>query len=351
LIPLLLCLTGIGARADDLRIATWNADLSRFGPGLLLRALENGRDPQAQAVVAVIAALDADVLVITDIDFDARGAAVQALAQQLASHGKAYPYSLALRPNTGIATGLDLDGNGQNGQPRDAQGYGRFAGQSGMAILSRLPILTEQTQDYSGLLWADLPGNLMPSTTPPEVRAVQRLSTSGHWAVPVALPDGRTLTLMAWYATPPAFDGPEDRNGRRNHDEAAFWLRLMAGELPFEAPKPPFVLLGQSNCDPLDGDGRCEAVRALLTHPALRDPAPRGTSGRVEPGHNGDPALDTALYGKQGLGGLRVDLVLPSAEVPVTGAGVLWPALTDPMSAVFMAAKTAHFPVWVDIAP
>ncbi len=32
-----------------------------------------------------------------------------------------------------------------------------------------------------------------------------------------------TLHLLASHPTPPAFDGPEDRNGRRNHDEIRFW--------------------------------------------------------------------------------------------------------------------------------
>ena len=35
------------------------------------------------------------------------------------------------------------------------------------------------------------------------------------------LPDGRRLHLLTWHATPPAFEGPDRRNSRRNHDEAA----------------------------------------------------------------------------------------------------------------------------------
>lgn len=336
------------AAADGLRIATWNAELTRFGPGLLLRSLAGDKDPQIAAAVTVIGALDADVILITGIDYDARGQAVQALADRLAQAGHPYPHTLALRPNTGIATGLDLDGNGKRGEARDAMGFGRFAGQAGMAVLSRLPILADQAQDYSAFLWRDLPGNLMPPDTPAQVAAVQRLSTSGHWAVPVRLPDGRTLTLLAWYATPPVFDGPEDRNGRRNHDEAAFWLHLLAGDLPFPAPRPPYVLLGQPNLDPADGEGRPQAMQALLASPRLQDPAPRGTNPRQDAGQHGDPALDTALYDK--IGGLRVEVILPSPDLTVTASGVLWPPDDDPLTPSLQAASR-HRPLWVELAP
>lgn len=322
--------------------------MTRAGPGLLLRDLRKGSDPQLTAAVQVIAALDADVLLLTGIDYDAQGEALNELAARLAQSGSPYPYRLPLRPNTGLPTGLDLDGNGKRGEARDAQGYGRFAGQAGMAILSRLPIDPAGLQDYSAFLWSDLPDHLMPPDSPPDMRATLRLSTSGHWAVPVLLPDGRRLTLLTWYATPPVFDGPEDRNGRRNHDETAFWLHLLAGDLPFAAPQPPLVVIGQSNLDPADGEGRPQALRALLALPLLQDPRPRGTARRSDPGQSGDPALDTALYPQTG--GLRVEVVLPSSDLAVAASGVLWPPGDDPLSPTLQTASR-HRPVWVDLSP
>ena len=295
-------------------------------------------------MVAVLQALDADVLVLTGIDYDFGGEALAALNLRLGQG--AYPFVMALRPNSGVATGLDLDGNGQLGEPRDAQGYGRFAGQAAMAVLSRVPILTAQARDFSGFLWRDLPGADLPPDMSPDARAIQRLSTSGHWEVPLDLGNGATLRLLVWYATPPVFDGPEDRNGRRNHDEAAFWLRLMDGDLPFPPPESPFILLGQSNLDPLDGQGRRAAMQALLSHKALQDPEPRGTSGRSDPGQTGDPALDTALY--DGIGGLRVEVILPSASLNVSAAGMLSPPDGDQMAATLTTASR-HWPIWVEI--
>jgi hypothetical protein len=160
------------------------------------------------------------------------------------------------------------------------------------------------------------------------------------------LPSGTNLRLLAYYAGPPAFDGPDDRNGRRNHDETAFWLRLMGGDLAFAPPAAPFVVMGQTSLDPIDGDGRPEALRQLLAHPLLQDPAPRGSHGRVDAGQVGDAALDTALY--DALGGLRVDYILPSRDMQVLGAGVVWPPEADPQAAV-LATASRHRPVWVDI--
>lgn len=298
------------------------------------------------AALQVIAALDADILLLTKVDYDRGLMALGLLADQLAAMGHPYPYRFAFRPNTGLQTGLDLDGDGRLGEPDDAQGWGRFSGEAGMAILSRLPIDEAAAQDYSIFLWANLPDALMPVETSPEVKAIQRLSTTGHWDVPILTRSG-PLHLLAFHASPPVFDGPEDRNGRRNHDEAAFWRHYLDGALPMPPPSAPFVLLGDANLDPVDGEGITAGITALLADPAVRDAEPRAQILRAEPAHRGDPALDTALY--PDIGGLRLDYVLPSAGLSVMAAGVLWPPDSDPLAAS-LAGASRHFPVWLDIS-
>lgn len=224
-------------------MATWNIGFERAGPGLLLRDIRSGQDPQVAAAVRVLERLDADALLLTGFDHDAGLAALDAFRDALAAGGVAYPYRFALNPNTGVPTGLDIDANGRLGEGRDAQGWGRFRGAGGMAILSRLPIDGAGARDFSALLWRDLPDAQLPAGMTPAEAGVQRLSTTGHWDVPLRLPDGGTIHLLAWHATPPVFDGAEDRNGRRNHDEAAFWLAYMDGRFE-EAPPGRFVLLG-----------------------------------------------------------------------------------------------------------
>lgn len=333
-------------------MATFNADLTREGPGLLLRDILTAKDPQVEAAAGVVAAAAPDVVLLTGIDYDLDGAALAAFAARIAAAGLDYPHRAALRPNTGMATGLDLDGDGRRGGPGDAQGFGRFAGEGGMAVLSRLPI--GPATDYSAFLWRDLPGNLMEGAgLPEEAAAAQRLSTTGHWSVPVSLADGRSLTLLAWLATPPVFDGAEDRNGRRNHDEAAFWLRLLEGDLPFAPPAAPFVLLGDANLDPVDGEGRAEALLALLGDPRLQDVRPESAGAAAAAGaanarHRGPAALDTADWpDDRGPGNMRVDYVLPSAGLAVEGAGVWWP--DSGPAAETVATASRHRLVYVDI--
>lgn len=357
---------GYAESADDgnaagaaLRLATFNAALTRQGPGLLLRDILSGTDAQVAAVAAVIAAADPDVLLLTNVDFDRGLAALGALAGVLAEAGAPYPHVFAFAPNTGVQTGLDLDGDGRSGTPDDAQGYGAFAGAGGMALLSRLPVAEAEARDFSGFLWRDLPGALLPEAEgrpfPSEaVFEVQRLSTTGHWDVPLLLPQGGRLHVLAWHATPPLFGGPHQRNLRRNHDETRFWELFLDGALPMSPPAAEFVLMGDANLDPFDGDGMNAAMQRLLAHPALQDPAPRSAGavaaqGPLDAGHRGDPALDTAHWdGPRHPGNLRVDYVLPAATLGVLGAGVLWPPPDDPLAGV-VAEASRHRLVWVDV--
>lgn len=307
-----------------------------------MQAIRKRNDPQVQAVVTVLARLDADVLLLTGIDYDYGQQAVTALAEDLGEAGVQYPYHLALRPNTGVPTGLDLDGNGKLGEARDAQGFGRFMGSGGMALLSRRPL--GAVRDFSGLLWRDVPGADLPPDMTEAAKAVQLLSTSGTYDVSVDYAPGKALHLLVWYATPPVFDGPEDRNGRRNHDEAAFWLHFLAGDLPWPPPQGPFVVMGQSNLDPVDGDGQHSAIATLMALPALQDMRPQGLDGHKDRGQKGDSSMDTAFYGK-GVGGLRVDVILPSADLKVQATGVLSLPQQDPFAAT-LAAASRHWPVW-----
>jgi hypothetical protein len=341
-----------------LRIATYNVELTRKGPGLLLRDIARGKDPQIAAVASVITKVSPDILLLTGFDYDRGAAALDAFAERLAADGTPYPYRFAQRPNTGMMTAFDLDGDGKLRGPGDAQGYGRFAGEGGMAILSRLPLDVAGARDFSAFLWRDLPENLLGGAgLDAESSSHQRLSTTAHWDVSVTMPDGQSLHLMAYHATPPVFDGPEDRNGRRNHDETVFWLKYLDGALPWAPPKQSFVILGDANLDPIDGDGRTEGILALLADPRLQDLAPTSEGGQAaalsQGGPNGaqkaDAAHDTADWSEdKGPGNLRVDYVLPSADLHVEGAGIWWPDPATPEGEI-AATASRHRLVWVDI--
>ena len=291
----------------------------------MLRDIVKGDDAQIDAVLGLIAGAAPDILVLQGVDYDLQGAALNALAGAIAQTGPDYPHRFALPPNAGRQTGLDLDGNGKTGEARDAQGYGRFFGAGAMAILSRHPILTDGVQDYTAMLWRDLPGALLPMTKDgpfpsDDAQQVQRLSSNGHWVVPVDVPGLGAVTLLTFHATPPVFDGPEDRNGKRNHDEIMFWDRYLAGAFD-PPPANRFVLLGGANLDPDKGEGLKSAITTLLTHPQLKDPT---------------PDRKTAQFDE--IGSMRVDYLLPSTDWRVVGTG----SAEDP-------AASRHSLIWVDL--
>ena len=328
---LALLLLATPAAADTLRIATWDPGLSRDGPGLLLRDIM-ADDPQVLAAAQVIAGIAPDAILLTGLDWDLDNRALTAFADLLAAQGHPMPHRHATQPNRGLPTGLDLDGDGRAGRPRDAQGYGAFTGQSGLAILSRLPIAG--VTDHSATLWRDVPGNRMPDSPHADV---QRLSSTAHWDVALTTPAG-PLHLLALAATPPAF---EDRNPARNHDEVTFWLSHL--------PDAPFAILGNLNVDPRDGDGDPATLAALAD--VTQDPQPRGAWQPPQTGpnaaHRGDPALDTAEYDRAP-GNLRLDYVLPATGLRVLDAGVMWPAPDDPLAEPVALASHRKL-VWVDL--
>jgi len=287
-----------------------------------------------------------DILLLQGVDHDHERLALAALRDVIARAGPDYRFVFALRPNTGMSTGLDLDGDGRRGEPEDKQGYGWFAGEGGMAILSRFPVQTAGVRDFSGLLWRDLPRAIPPKGMTPEVAAAQRLSRVGHWVVPVSV-RGRTVRILTLHASPPVFDGPEDRNGRRNHDEIAFWQHYLDGAFG-PAPQGRFVIAGNANLDPADGAGRKTAIRALLADPRVQDPAPRRPGAVAQSaGQTGPPALDTAAWPAPDPGHLRVSYILPSADFTVAGSGVHWPS--EGQGAAMAATASRHRLVWVDL--
>nr|WP_299355795.1 endonuclease/exonuclease/phosphatase family protein [uncultured Shimia sp.] len=322
--------------ADTLRIASFNVEMHRKGPGLMLRDILRG-DPQARAVAEIIASNAPDILLLQKVDYDADLLGMRALRDVIAEAGFLYPHVFALRPNTGMATGLDLDGDGRTGRASDAQGFGFFAGQRGMVLMSRWPVITDQVQDFSALLWRDLPWATLPTVDgkpfPSEqAQTVQRLSSTGHWIVPIAVPNAPPVTVMAFSATTPVFDGPEDRNGLRNADEIRLWLQVLNGALG-TPPHSRFFILGTANLDPDKGQGRHAAIRDLLSHPTLQDPKPQSATG----------GLNTADWSEPTPGDMRVDYVLPSTDWTVTESGVVWPDT----NAEIIASR--HRLVWVDV--
>ncbi|WP_219416653.1 endonuclease/exonuclease/phosphatase family protein [Pseudonocardia nigra] len=369
--PVLLAAPAAAAPPADLRVATFNASLNRATEGELVADLSTPDDPQAREVAEVVQRVRPDVLLVNEFDFAPE--AVDLLRDNYLEVGQngaepiEYAHAFIAPSNTGVPSGFDLNNDGTVGGPDDALGFGAFPGQYGMLVLSRYPIAQDEVRTFQDFLWKDLPGARIPEGFyTPEELAVLPLSSKSHWDVPVQV-GGRTVHVLASHPTPPTFDGPEDRNGRRNADEILFWRQYVQPGAQSRALYDDegrrgglgggerFVIVGDQNSDPLDGDSLPGAAEQFLTAHRVVDPAP-GSDGGIEAAqlqgganttHRGDPGVDTADFGEPNPGNLRVDYVLPSKPMQVRGSGVFWPMAADPLARLNDASD--HHAVWVDL--
>jgi myo-inositol-hexaphosphate 3-phosphohydrolase/phosphodiesterase/alkaline phosphatase D-like protein len=358
---------------NTIRFSQFNASLNRNNEGQLVTDLSTLDNLQAKAVAEIIQRNNPDVLLINEFDYVAGNPleAVQLLQQNylgVSQNGATpvnYPYVYIAPSNTGIASGFDLNNDGvvvttpgAAGYGDDAFGFGNFSGQYGLLLLSKYPIDTANVRTFQNFLWKDMPDSLLSTVatpgavTPwysPEEQAVLRLSSKSHWDVPIKV-NGETIHVLVSHPTPPTFDGAEDRNGKRNHDEIRFWADYITpgkgsyiyddqGKTGGITAGSSFVIMGDQNADPLDGDSFDNAIRQLLQNPgintnviptSLGGPQQAILQGGANVTQKGNPAFDTADFADTAPGNLRTDYVLPSANLQISQSAVYWPVNTDP---------------------
>jgi hypothetical protein len=399
-IVVLVLATGAATAAPpqpDVRFATFNASLNRGSAGLLTAHLS---DPsvddqsrrQARNVAEVIQRIRPDVLVINEFDpldnADGDPGPEELFRDnflEVSQNGAApidYPHVFIAPSNTGVPSGKDLDNSGgAPGGPNDAFGFGFFPGQFGMVVYSRYPIDFANVRTFQLFKWKDMPGNLIPTPfySPDEVD-VLRLSSKSHWDVPIEI-GGKTVHFLVSHPTPPVFDGAEDRNGRRNHDEIRLWADYVTpgrsgyiydDEGTYGGLKPGelFVIAGDQNSDPLDGDSIPGSIQQLTEHPLVNAKVTPDSEGAVEAtalqggantSHESDPRFDTADFADTAPGNLRADYVLPRRNLQLVDAGVFWPLQSSPLfrltgvfdpvnwGAVGGFPTSDHRSVWIDV--
>lgn len=367
-----------------IRVSTYNTSLYSDEAGGLIRELE-GDSAHARKIAAVLQRVRPDLVLLNEFDYDDAHRAADLFQQRYlevaqAGGGEAlkYPYRYLAPVNTGVPSGLDLDRNGQTGgegrsRGNDAWGYGLHPGQYGMLVLSKYPIDTAAVRTFQKLRWSAMPDASRPIDPasrgyfyPDDIWNQLRLSSKSHWDVPVRTPGGTTHFLVS-HPTPPVFDGPEDRNGKRNHDEIRLWREYISpGDKPWLcddaghcgglAGDARFVIAGDLNNDPVDGDGAHEAILELLEHPrVMRYATPRSEGGAevasayaatgIE--HRGSPAHVTGDFGPKA-GAMRLDYVLPSTGFGLIESGVFWPPSSSEEAKI--ADGSDHHLVWVDLS-
>jgi hypothetical protein len=401
LLPVLVVAPIATATNDTTRFATFNASLNRNSAGQALADLSAPANAQAAAVAEIIQRVRPDVLLINEFDYYAPtaehpdGPLVDAFRDNylaVAHNGAApidYPYAFVAESNTGIPSGFDLNNNGVIGGGDDAFGFGFFPGQFGMAVLSMHPIRYDAIRTFQHFLWGDMPGALLPDdpATPgpadwysPAELEVFRLSSKSHWDVPIEI-GGKVVHFLVSHPTPPVFDGPEDRNGTRNSDEIRLWADYVTPG-PTSAyiydddgvhgglkPGELFVIAGDQNSDPLDGDSIPGSIQQLLDHPLVNTsvtpwsaggPYWADVQGFLNDSHESDPLYDTADFCDtpafppcSGPGNLRADYVLPRRSIPIAGAGIFWPTGDDPLVYLtgtgFPVPSSDHRAGWIDV--
>lgn len=370
-------------RPAPLRIATYNTSLYSDERGGVIAELE-GDSAHARKIAAVLQQVRPDLVLLNEFDFDNDHRAADLFQQrylEVAQPGGGeplkYPYRYLAPVNTGVPSGLDLDNNGTVGgegrtRGNDAWGYGLHPGQYGMLVLSRYPIDEAKVRTFQMLKWNTLPGAVNPvdpRTGKPfysaQVWSQLRLSSKSHWDVPVKTPEGVVHALVS-HPTPPVFDGPEKRNAQRNGDELRLWQQyLSAGDKPWLcddrgqcgglAQDARFVILGDLNNDPVDGDGQHDAIVELIENPrVLRYPTPRSEGAEQTSlayaakgiTRKGAPFHATGDFGPKA-GTMRLDYVLPSTGFEYVNSGVFWPA--NESAEAKIADGSDHHLVWVDV--
>jgi len=330
-------------KKGELRIATFNAYLNRSREGEILENAQSGNDQQIAKVAEIIQRVRPEILLLQEFDYVADAKAVKALIKNYLNvpQGKQkaidYPYLFLAESNTGLITQFDLNNDGSAAKGGgDAYGFGEFHGQYAMVLLSQYPFIENQARTFQKFLWRDMPNNMLPlDWYSEEERAVFRLSSKSHWDIPVEI-NGRTVHILASHPTPPVFDGDEDRNGRRNHDEIRFLADYVdaaksnyiyddKGRKGGLAPDSRFVILGDLNASAVEGDATNNPIgmfeRSSLINTSI---VPTSEGGAENAPNNPHGATHTASWK------IRVDYVLPSTfGIRVEQAGVYWPATSS----------------------
>lgn len=314
-----------------------------------------------------------------------------------------FPFNGNYATNTGLASGHDLDNDGKTDGPGDGWGFGFYHGQYAFGLLSQYPIAQDKVRTFQNLKWKDMTGannisvNCKADNTAQWCKdkfwyndaewASIPLSSKNHVDAPVVIktPSGdKTIHILMSHPTPPVFDKGAEApyNVVKNADEIRFWVDYISGGDKAAyiyddkgvkgglANGESFIVLGDLNADPENGDGDLASIRALIHHKNVNHYA---TTGIYAPKSFGAPECLASGECKKSIAespypemvtstfGLRVDHVTPSHNLDVIDSGVYWPASFEPGRELVNDARIGkygngkdvssdHRLVWIDIA-
>ncbi|MDC3211163.1 endonuclease/exonuclease/phosphatase family protein [Pseudoalteromonas distincta] len=362
--------------SESLRVATFNVsmDATNHTPkgeqvksDALVNALKANHQ-QIKNIAEIIQRVRPDIILLNEFDYIPKEQGIEYFNQHYLNVSQQkqaainYPYSYIAPVNTGLATEFDLDNDGKkNGVMGDAQGFGFFEGHYGMAILSKYPIDFDKVRTLQTFKYKDMPNAQMPEMpktgenwyNAQEWQAL-RLSSKSFWDLPISVND-KTIHVIASHPTPPVFDGEEDRNGKRNHDE----VRLIAdyvsnakyiyddkGEKGGLKTHSRFVILGDLNAAPEGDKARTNTTDQLLKNPLINASFVPKSEGAKE--QYDVPYAQNYSANWQA----RVDYVLPSNYgLKIKDGGVFWPTKKSSEYRLIKDrnASSDHRMVWLDL--
>ena len=374
-------LVKISKHQSKVRIATFNVSMEALNyidyqrgkkPKLtgkeLQHALQNGHQ-QIKNIAEIIQRVNPDILLLNEFDFtDDQGKNIQLFINDFLAKSQQgqtaiqFNYFFQHPVNTGVLAKNDLNGDNKITLPDDTYGFGYFPGHFGMALLSKFPIDNKNIRTFQHFKWKDMPGALkpvLPKTNMPFYSAPAwqdfRLSSKSHWDIPVIINE-QPVHILASHPTPPVFDGAENRNGRRNHDEIRFWLDYISvnndyiyddnnkyGGLQDNAP---FVIMGDLNASNTEGDAINSVMTQLLSHVNVQDHLPESLGSILHSPDNKVAKYHTAHWR------MRADYILPSNNGwLITDSGVFWPTEEQPEHRLINSRKASsdHRIVWLDL--
>ena len=275
-----------------------------------------------------------------------------------------FPYFYQAPVNTGVRSPVDLNSDGIKGEvPQDTYGFGYFPGHFGMALLSKYPIDEKAIRTFQFFKWKDMPNAMQPidpKTNKPwynkEAWEIFRLSSKSHWDIPIKVGEN-TIHILASHPTPPVFDGKENRNGKRNHDEIRFWhdyITPSKGAYIYDDQnqfgglnnKQRFVIMGDQNASNTGGDAIYAGISSLLNSPLIQDAKPTSLGAKAHAKDNPYGKYHTAYWG------MRADYILPSKSGwEIENFGVFWPNQAEKTFRLIKnrQASSDHRLVWLDL--
>lgn len=371
----------------NLRVATFNVSMEalnytdkkqqnavKIDSNKLSQALKNDHQ-QIKNIAEIIQRVNPDIILLNEFDrIDDSTTNIHYFLKHYLNkpqHNQQainYPYFYQGAVNTGVKIDSDLNLDGSSSQlPVDAHGFGYFVGHFGMVLLSKYPIDEKAIRTFQKFKWHDMPNALKPinpETNQPwfskEAWQTLRLSSKSHWDIPIKIND-ETVHILASHPTPPVFDGPENRNGKRNHDEIRFWFDYINTDQgayiyddnnqkgPLQANQR-FIIMGDQNASSVEGDAimtkASKGIIALLGSDKIQDPLPTSMGGQMHSSGNSHGINHTAYWG------MRADYILPSTfGFTINKSGVFWPQSNEETHRLIKnrQASSDHRLVWVDV--